>query len=176
LCCHLAVFGLREDVTALPRGYLLVQVGLPFLFGAACLMVALAPGKLGLGIGVGVIGAMAVLGPLSFWVFALGLPPPHPGATSPLGFGLGSLLCFDLTLSWAAAPLLLVALSMRRAFANQATWRSALVGAALGLLSGGAINLHCGNTDRWHMLAGHGVPVVIAALLGAFVVVRWTRA
>jgi hypothetical protein len=65
---------------------------------------------------------------------------------------------------------------LRRSFAGDATRRSALVGAALGLLSGGAINLHCSNVEPWHMATGHGVPVLLAALLGAFLVVRWTRA
>jgi hypothetical protein len=176
LCCHLAVFGIRQDMSQLPAGYLVAQVGLPILFGAGCLIVALVPGALGLGLGVGVIGSMALIGPLSFWLFALGMPAPHAPTASPFGFWLGSLLCFDITLSWAAAPLLLLALSLRRAFAAHATGRSALVGAALGLLSGAAINLHCSNVEPWHMAAGHGVPVLVAALLGAFLVVRWTRA
>lgn len=175
LASHLAVFGFRQDMSQLPAGYLAAQVGLPLVFGAACLVVALAPGKLGLGIGAGVVGTMAVLGPLSFWAFALGVPAPHAAGVSATGFWLGSLLCLDITLAWAAAPLLLVALSLRGAFPAHATWRSALVGGALGLLSGGAINLHCANVEPWHMLAGHGVPVLMSALLGALLVVRWTR-
>jgi hypothetical protein len=119
---------------------------------------------------------MALLGPLSYWLLALGMPPPHAAQPGTLGFWLGSLLCMDITLSWAAAPLLLVALSLRRAFPSQAVSRSALVGAAIGLLSGGAINLHCPNVDPWHLLAGHGVPVLAAALLGAGLLARWTRA
>jgi len=160
----------------LPASYVAAQIGLPFLFGASCLAIALAPGRLGLGIGVGLVSSMALVGPLSYWLLALGMPMPHPLGAQPFGFWLGTLLCLDITLSWAAAPLLLVALSLRRAFVAHAVWRSALIGAALGLLSGGAINLHCTNVDRWHMLAGHGLPVLIAALLGAFLVVRWTRA
>lgn len=176
LVCHLVAFGIRQDMSRLPAGYIAAQVGLPLLFGASCLIIALAPGKLGLGIGVGIVGSMAVLGPLSFWLLALGMPPPHAPDAGPFGFWLGSLLCLDITLSWAAAPLLLLALSLRRAFAAHATGRSALVGAALGLLSGGAINLHCSNVDPWHMATGHGLPVLMAALLGAVLVVRWTRA
>jgi hypothetical protein len=176
LLCHLLAFGIREDVSQLPASYIAAQVGLPILFGAACLIVALAPGRLGLGIGIGVVSTMAVLGPLSFWLLALAMPVPHPPGASPFGFWLGSLLCLDITLAWAAAPLLLLALSLRRSIAARATARSALVGAALGLLSGGAINLHCSNVAPWHMAIGHAVPVLIAALLGAFIVVRWARA
>lgn len=176
LCGHLLVYGIRQDFAQLPTSYIVAQVALPVVFGACCLVVALAPGKLGLGIGLALLGGMALLGPLSFWLLALGVPVPYPPTPSQLGFWPGSLSCLEITLSWAAAPLLLVALSLRRSFVVRAAERSALVGAALGLLSGGAINLHCPNVDPWHLLAGHGVPVAVAALVGAVLVVRWTRA
>jgi hypothetical protein len=176
LCAHLAVYGVRQDFAQLPAGYVLAQVVLPMLIGVSSLVVALVPGRLGLGIGVGLVGAMALLGPLSFWLLAAGMPVPHAPGPRGFGFWLGSLLCLDIALSWAAAPLLLVALSLRRAFAGAAAPRSALVGGALGLVSGGAINLHCSNVNPWHMLAGHGIPVLVAALVGALLVVRWTRA
>lgn len=176
LCTHLAIYGIRQDFSELPGGYIAAQVLLPIVFGASCLAVAIAPGKLGLGLGVGLVAGMALLGPLSFWLLALGMPLPHPPRPGPFSFWLGSFLCMDITLSWAAAPLVFIALSLRRAFATQAVSRSGLVGAAIGLLSGGAINLHCPNVDPWHLLAGHGMPVLLAALVGAALIVRWTRA
>lgn len=176
LCTHLVVYGVRGDFATLPVAYVAAQVGVPVVLAAACLLAALAPGKLGLGVGVALLGTTALLGPLSFWVLALGAPLPHALEVNPRGFWLGSLLCLDITVAWAAAPLLLVALSLRRAFVARAAWRSALVGGGLGLLSGAAINLHCSNVDRWHMLVGHAVPVALAALVGAFLVARWTRA
>jgi len=115
------------------------------------------------------------LGPLSFWLFAATLPPPYE-PPSGNGFWLGAFVCLDITLAWAAAPLLLATLGLRRAFASAAGWRGALVGGALGLLSGAAINLHCPNVDPAHLLAGHGIPVLAAALLGALVVARGARA
>jgi hypothetical protein len=176
LCTHLAIYGIRQDFAQLSAAYIAAQMVLPFVFAAACLIVALAPGKLGLGVGVGLVSVMALLGPASYWVFALGMPMPHASGPDALGFWLGSLLCLDITLAWAAAPLLLVALSLRRAFAAHAAGRSALVGAGLGLLSGAAINLHCPNVDPWHMLTGHGIAVALAVWVGALIVVRWTRA
>jgi len=175
LATHLVVYGVRADFHQLPAAYVAAQIALPFAFGAASLWVAVAPGRLGLGVGIGAVASLALLGPLSFWLFAATLHPPL-GAQSAHGFWHGSLVCLDITLAWAAAPLLLAALSLRRAFPASASWRSALVGAALGLLSGAAINLHCANTDPAHLLAGHGVPVVVATLVGAFVVARWARA
>jgi hypothetical protein len=175
LATHLAVYGIRSDFQQLPLAYVAAQVALPFAFGAASLLVAAAPGRLGLGLGIGIIASLALLGPLSFWLFAAALPPPHDAARGN-GFWLGSLVCLDITLAWAAAPLLFAALALRRAFPTGAAWRSALVGSALGLLSGAAINLHCPNVDPAHLVTGHGVPVVVAALVGAFVVARWARA
>jgi hypothetical protein len=175
LATHLAVYGIRADFQQLPLGYVVAQIALPFAFGAASLLVAAAPGRLGLGLGIGIIASLALLGPLSFWLFAAALHPPYDAAGGD-GFWLGSLVCLDITLAWAAAPLLFAALALRRAFPAGAAWRSALVGSALGLLSGAAINLHCPNVDPAHLLAGHGIPVVAAALVGALVVARWARA
>jgi negative regulator of sigma F NrsF-like protein len=175
LCAHLVVYGIRQDFAQLPPAYIAAQIILPFVFGGCCLVVALAPGRLGLGLGVGLISAMAWLGPLAFWLLALGVPVPYLADPGQLGFWLGACLCLGITLACAAAPLLLVALSLRRAFPTHALGRSALVGAALGLLSGGVINLHCSNVDPWHLFAAHGVPVAVAALIGAVLVVRFTR-
>jgi hypothetical protein len=175
LCTHLAVYGVRPDFARLPAEYIAVQIALPALLGACSLLLAVAPGKLGLGLNVGIVTSLAVLGPLSFWLLALAVRA-RAAALSDGNFWLGSLVCLDITLAWAAAPLLLAALTLRRAFPALAGWRSALVGAALGLLSGAAINLHCPNVDPAHMLAGHGVPVVVAALVGGLLVSRWARA
>jgi hypothetical protein len=175
LAAHLTVYGIRTDFHQLPLAYVAAQVALPFAFGAASLLVAAAPGRLGLGLGIGIIASLALLGPLSFWLFAVAVAPPYD-ATRGDGFWLGSLVCLDITLAWAAAPLLFAALALRRAFPAGAAWRSALVGSALGLLSGAAINLHCPSVDPAHLIAGHGVPLAVAALVGAFVVARWTRA
>jgi len=175
LAAHLTVYGLRSDFERLSPAYVAAQIVLPVVFATASLLVAVAPGKLGLGLGVSIVASLAVLGPLSFWGFAAAMPPPYEPAGSH-AFWLSSLLCLDITLAWAAAPLLLAALALRRAFPAAPGWRSALVGGGLGLLAGAAINLHCPNVDPAHLLAGHGVPVVAAAALGAGVVARWARA
>ena len=179
LCTHLVVFGIRSDFARLPAEYVAAQIVLPALLGAASLLLAVAPGKLGLGLAVSVVASLAVLGPISFWLCAGLLNTPYPAADDLLQSGRlwpGVLVCLDLTLAWAAAPLLLAALTLRRAFPAGAGWRSGLVGAALGLLSGAAINLHCSNVHQGHMLLGHGIPIVVAALVGGLAVSRWARA
>jgi hypothetical protein len=179
LCTHLAVYGIRSDFARLPVEYVALQIVLPAVIGAASLLLAVAPGKLGLGLAVSVVSGFAVLGPLSFWLCAALLNPPYPASDDLLQTGkfwLGALVCLDITLAWAAAPLLFAALTLRRAFPSGAGWRSGLVGAALGLLSGAAINLHCPNVNQGHMLLGHGIPIVVAALVGGLALSRWARA
>jgi len=175
LAMHLFVYGIRTDFDQLPRTYVAAQVLLPALFGAACALVAVAPGKFGLGLGVGLLTSLAIIGPLSFWMLALGTPLPH-APVPPANFWVSAFVCLDITLAWAAAPLVLAAIALRRAFTTHVAWHSALVGASIGLLSGATINLHCPNVDPAHLLAGHAVPVAVSALVGAFIVARWTRA
>jgi hypothetical protein len=86
------------------------------------------------------------------------------------------LLCLDLTLAWAAVPLFCAGLTLRRAFPSGARFRGGLVGAACGLFSGATMNLHCPNVDGAHVMLGHGIPVVMAALVGALVLARWSKA
>jgi hypothetical protein len=174
LVTHLVVYGVRQDLATLPAGYVAVQIGLPFGVAVASLSVALSPGKLGLGVSLGALAALVFLGPLSFWLSAFALP--SPGATPGDDGMFAALVCFDITLLWAVLPLLAAAFALRRSFAGGAVWRSALIGAAAGLFSGAAMNLHCTNVDPLHMALGHGLPIVLGALVGAFVLARWLRA
>ena len=175
LCAHLAAYGVRQDMHRLSAPYVALQMVLPTLLAAASLLVAVAPGKRGLGLGVSLLAALAILGPLSFWLLAAGMPAPY--AADPRdGFWLGAAVCLDITLLWATAPLLLAGMALRRAFPASSRWRSALVGGATGLACGSAINLHCSNPDRCHLVGAHGLPIVVAALVGGFVLSRWARA
>ena len=175
LGAHLAAYGVRQDMHRLSARYIAAQLLLPALLAGASLLLAVAPGKLGLGLGASLLVALAVLGPLSFWLCAAFMPVPY--ATEMGGaFSLSSLVCLDLTLLWETAPLLLAGLALRRAFPASSRWRSALVGGALGLACGSAINLHCPNPNASHLVAGHGIPIVVAALVGGFVLSRWVRA
>jgi hypothetical protein len=172
---HLAVLGVRRDLGELPTLYLLAQVFLPFLVAVLSLFIALGSGKLGLGLKVGLVSALAVLGPASFVLIAVGAPIPGEIPTGVATL-LAIFICFDITVAWAGVPLLLAALTLRGAFAASAAWRSALVGAGAGLFAGATMNLHCANVAPMHMLLGHGVPVILATLAGALLLVFRARA
>jgi hypothetical protein len=170
---HLAVYGVRTDLTGLPLTYAVAQIVLPISLATGSLFVALGRGKLGLGLKSGLIRSLAVLGPVSFCVIALGAPVPRTPEANTL---LDALLCFDITIACVAVPLLCAAITLLGSFATAARWRSALVGAGIGLFAGATMNLHCPNVAPAHVLLGHGLPVIVAALLGAFVLALRTRA
>jgi hypothetical protein len=171
---HITVFGVRRDLGELPLAYVGGQILLPFAFAVLALAVALGSGKLGLGMRVGLVIALAVIGPASFALIAAGAPMPAEAPDGAVGLS-GMLLCFDITLACAAVPFLLAMLTLRGAFAAAARIRSALVGAGVGLLAGATINLHCANVAPIHMLLGHGLPVIIATLLGALLLALRAR-
>lgn len=170
---HLAVYGIRTDLTGLPFTYVAAQIALPVLLATGSLVVALGSGKLGLGLRIGLVSTLAILGPASFCVIALGAPSPRVAEPATL---VDTLLCFDITVAWVAVPLLCAAITLRGAFAAGARSRSALVGAGIGLFAGATMNLHCPNVAPVHVLLGHGLAVVVAAALGALVLVLRARA
>ena len=175
LLTHLAVYGIRSDFQGLPVLYIAAQILLPFLIAVASLFAALSYGKLGLGLKVGIISGLALLGPLAFCLIAWGAPEPYVAGPEAWSL-LGILVCFDITVAWAAVPLLFAGLALPGAFATSVRWRSALVGAAIGLFAGATMNLHCPNVAPLHVLMGHGLPVIVATLMGALVLGYRTRA
>jgi hypothetical protein len=172
---NLALFGLRGDLRALPAPYLEAQLLLPAVLAASCLALALASGRLGLGLGRRIVAALVFTAPLVFCMLACATPLPdaHDAGNASL---IPLFVCMNLTFVWATPPLLLAARALRGAFPTASRWRGGLVGAAVGLFAGTTINLHCSNVAHVHLLFGHALPVVVATLLGALLVSRWTRA
>lgn len=170
---HLGVYGIRADLKGLPLTYVAAQIVLPVVLATGSLAVALGSGRLGLGVRIGLVSTLALLGPASFCIIALGAPVPSIAAPGTL---IDAVLCFDITAAWVAVPLLCAAITLRGAFPAGARWRSALVGAAIGLFAGATMNLHCPNVAPTHILLGHGLAVVVAAALGALVLVLRARA
>ncbi len=170
---HLGVYGLRSDLDALPATYVAVQIVAPLVLAFVCLGIALVPGRFGLGVRVTSLLVVLGLAPVSFWLAMAGMSPPR--ATADAHPWLSGFVCLDITIAWVSVPLLCSAFLVRRAFPAAAAYRSALLGAACGLLAGAAINLHCANVSRFHMFFGHGIPVLIATLVGALLIARSAR-
>jgi hypothetical protein len=174
LLANLAVYGIRPELRSLPLTYVGLQIALPFALGLASLAVALEPGRAGLGLGVGVAAALALAAPLLFSLAVSTAAPPWPPQAGDASW-LRATVCFDITLLWAAVPLLFAAWALRRAFPVAASWRSALLGVTCGLFAAGLMNLHCTNVDSWHMTLGHALPTIIATLAGGLLVGRIAR-
>lgn len=168
LLTHLAVYGIRADFEELPILYIAAQILLPSLAAVASLFAALSYGKLGLGSRIGLVSGLVLLGPLAFCLVALGAPIPRLTTRDESSL-LGILMCFDISVAWTTVPLLCAALTLPGAFATGVGWRSALVGASVGLLTGATMNLCCPNVAPLHLLVGHGAPVLVATLLGALI-------
>lgn len=171
---HLAVFGMRPDLHRLPVSYVALQCIVPVVLALAVLFLGMRAGKSGLGTKLGLVAAAAVAGPLAFVAIGLVVPAPaHAPHDAGMVAGVG---CLDVTLIWAAAPLVFAGLALRRAFVTGARWRATAVGAACGLLAGATMNGHCVNSDPVHVGVFHGLAVVLSALVGALLIARWARA
>jgi hypothetical protein len=95
-----------------------------------------------------------------------------PGDESARGI-LGCILASSMM---ALGPVLLAIFSMRHAFATGATWRTAALGLASGLIGAAATRLFCPNDALAHVLLGHGAAVFLAVVAAAAIGPRFTRA
>ncbi len=174
LAGQLGIIGIRGDMPKVPLGYTLGFAVAPALAGALCFFVALSPGRLGLGLRVGVLALLALLGPVAFAVSAYAFSPPYPGA--PLGELMHGVFCFNMALAFTIVPLIVAGFALRNAFATSAVYKSALIGAGAGLLVSTTSMLRCPLSGALHMGLSHGGAVIASALLGALVLSRVTRA
>lgn len=88
----------------------------------------------------------------------------------------GTVGCIIGGVMMAAGPVLLAIFSMRHAFVMGATWRTAALGLASGLIGAAATRLYCPNDAFAHVLIGHGTPILLAVLAAAALGPRFTRA
>jgi hypothetical protein len=171
---QLFLWGVRPDLPSLSWGYLLLLVVLPAVVAALCSYAALAPGRLGLGASRSLLVLLAAASPLAFSLVAFTAPAPAGLGTARSALE-AALVCIGLLLGWMSVPLLATTRALRGAFAASAGWRSALAALSVGLCAAATLNLHCANSDRWHIALAHGAPIALAALGGAFVLTRWLQ-
>jgi Negative regulator of sigma F len=171
---QLVVTGLRDDWQQVPLAYVLGFGIAPIAAGLLCLVAAVSPGRLGLGVRVALLATLALALPLGFVLASVLDSPPYPGA--PLGLFKHGVFCFNIALAWTLLPLIAAGFALRGTFVTRPTWRSALVGAGCGLVVSATSMLRCPLSGPWHMALSHGGAVIAAALLGAFVLARVTRA
>jgi hypothetical protein len=86
------------------------------------------------------------------------------------------LRCLTHEMVMAGCSAVVVLLSLPHAFATGAAWRGACLGLASGLLAAAATRLLCSNDAFVHVVVGHGLPILVAALAAAALGARFTRA
>jgi len=154
------------------RGHGVDFVAAQFAIWAAFLLfaawVALSAGMRGLGRPVPWLRIAAVGAPLAFLVLALFWLPPNGKPIGDLGPPAMLEGCFQIGLTVAVPMLVFAVAAMRRAFPSGAGWRGAALGAACGLGGVVVLVLLCGSPYGGHIAVAHGMPLVIATLMGAW--------
>lgn len=167
------VFGLRADLGRLPLGYLVGLVLLPASVGLLAIAAAVRGGRFGLGIGATLLVALTLGSALVYSLAGLSLPFPYEGGRTE---NLAShARCLGLIALWAGLPLLGAGWVLRRSFAGSAVWRSALLAGGSGLTAAALLTLHCSFVSKLHLAVAHGCAPLVFALLGGFLLSRFTR-
>jgi hypothetical protein len=140
-------------------------------------LVAISAGRRGLGGPVSRARIAAVGAPIAFMLVGLSwLPPGSPGSFGDVGPGAAILPCVSLGLL-VVTPILLVALwALGRAFPSAAGWRGAALGVAVGLVGSLVLTIHCSSPFGGHVALAHGLPIVIAGLVGGLLGSKVARA
>ena len=130
--------------------------------------VALSAGARGVGRPVPWLRIAALGAPFAFISLALFWLPPNGKAFGDLGPPAMLEGCFQIGLTVAVPMLLFTVWAVRRSFPSGAGWRGAALGAACGLGGVVVLVLLCGSPYGGHIAVAHGLPLVVATLVGAW--------
>ena len=130
--------------------------------------IALSTGRRGVGRPVPWLRIAAIGAPFAFMVLALLWLPPNGKPFGDIGPPAMLEGCFQIGLTVAMPMLILAVGAVRRSFPSGAVWRGAALGAACGLGGVVVLVLLCGSPYGGHIALAHGMPLVIATLIGAW--------
>jgi hypothetical protein len=155
----------RPELGSSPASEIVLGLAIPLVAAALALAAAVRTGPLGLGLSARTAAILVASAPTVFAAATLVAAPP---ASDPL-FWEHAATCMKATLGFTLVPLALGLWAFRRAFAATATWRTAAIGLASGALAASAMSLACPLTYASHVLLGHGLVMLVAALAGAVI-------
>lgn len=174
-----AIFGrspLRFDLGALPLGPFVAELGLCGALGVAATVVAVRPGRHGLGSAARALAATSVAVAPVYAAIALASPVecdlPAAASSQLHPWGLPCLMVATLI---GALALSVLTWSLRRAVPSAARLRGAALGAASGAWAGLALVVHCPSSAPVHLLVGHVLPVAVFAAAGALAAPAFLR-
>jgi hypothetical protein len=153
----------RPDLGSASAWSLVLGITIPLCASALALSAAIRRGPRGLGLPAAYVAAVAVAAPLFFVAATVLAAPPDGG--DPL-FWRHAAGCMAVTAILALGPMALGLWAFRHAFAASAGWRTAALGVAAGALSASTMSLACPITAAGHVLLGHGVVMLVTALVG----------
>lgn len=156
----------RADLASTSPWGLALGVAIPLTVAVLALSAAARSGPRGLGVRAGRVAALALGGPVLF--AAATVVAARPDAADPL-FWRHAAGCMAVTAILALGPMALGLWAFRRSFAAAAAWRTAAVGVAAGALAAATMSLACPITTATHVILGHGLVMIVAALIGALV-------
>ena len=155
----------RPDLGSAPASEIVLGLALPLAAAALALVAAVRTGPRSLGLSARTVAILVAAAPA---VFAVATLVAAPAASDPL-FWAHAAKCMKATLGFTLLPLGLGLWAFRRAFAATATWRTAGIGLASGALAAAAMSVACPLTYASHVLLGHGLVMLVAALAGAII-------
>jgi hypothetical protein len=153
----------RPDLGTASPGALAAGIAIPLCAAALALAAAARKGPIGLGAPAARVAALAVAAPLLFAVATAVTAPTEAG--DPL-FWRHAVGCMTVTAVLALGPMALALWAFRHAFAVAAGWRTAAMGVAVGALSASTMSLACPHTYAAHVIVGHGVVMIVTAVVG----------
>ncbi len=160
---------LRSNFKQLEPMALAIVSGSLLLLSIVTLVVALAPGRHGLGAGVTRLMVLGIAAAPLYALTTLGWPLGRFDIPmGPTGCLIGSL---GLGVTMVAG----LAFALRRSVPAAPLARAMLIGATGGAWAGFAMHLHCPACDRPHILIGHVVPIVVLTVVSALTLPRWLR-
>jgi hypothetical protein len=164
---------LLVGVRGSPRAHVGEMVAQPMLLGAFGMMAvfgAAGRGRWGVGLRLRWSILLAAGIPAGFVLFVWAFFPGAQPGEAVLGPFRSLVACFGTALTIVVPSAAGAAWGLRHSFLSGAAWRGGAVGAACGLLAALVLALHCGISLSGHVVLAHGLPIAIAALLGAFVI------
>lgn len=167
---------LRLDLDELPLVPLAERLGFFLLVATAATVLALAPGRRGLGAKVTQLSAASVLvAPVYTLVSMVGALRTTAGDAAARGLHPLGLPCAAVAGAVGALALAAFGIALRRAVPVATVARSAALGAAAGAWAGVALFLQCPANDPVHLVLGHAVPIAAFAFVGALALPRVLR-
>ncbi len=154
----------RPDLASMSTAGLVLGIAIPLTAAGLALGTAMRSGPRGLGLPAARMAASAIAVPAFFAAATLLAAPPDAG--DPL-FWRHAAGCMAVTAILTLGPLALALWAFRRAFAAAAAWRTAAVGLAAGSLAAATMSLACPISAASHVILGHGLVMIVAAVAGA---------